>query len=75
MGLVEIMAFLKALPLLVESVNRLVSGLDSLRMDAVNASLDSYKKEVNEKITKLVISKDDNERKAALIELAKSLGK
>lgn len=75
MGIAEIFAFIRALPEMVKALDRMVSALQQLRQDKIDEALDEIKGEVAIQVQLLTTAKNDEERKAALLALARATAK
>jgi hypothetical protein len=75
MGIAEIFAFFKALPELVKVMGEVVSSLKQLRQDSINRELDSIRNEFDTNIKKLTMAVNDEQRKKALLDLNRALGR
>lgn len=75
MGFAEVIAFIKALPEIVKFLNEISSTLRQLKQDSIDRELESIKKEVDSNIQKLITAKSDSDRKQALLELSRVMGK
>jgi len=75
MGFAELIAFFKALPELVKVVGEVVSSLKQLKQDAINNEIASIKKEVDVQIQTLILAVNDEQRKKALLDLSRALGR
>lgn len=75
MGIAEIFAFFKALPEMVRVLGQINESLIQLKRDSINKELESIKTEFNKKIHLLIIAKDDNERRKAILDLAIAIDK
>ena len=73
MGMMEIIAFFRSLPEIARVLGQIVNALEQLKRDAINREMESIKSEVDGAIQKLILSKTDDQRKAALLALANSL--
>ena len=69
----EIIAFFRSLPEIARVLGQIVNALEQLKRDAINREMESIKSEVDGAIQKLILSKTDDQRKAALLALANSL--
>jgi len=75
MGFAELIAFFKALPELVKVVGEVVSSLKQLKQDAINNEIASIRKEVDVQIQTLILAVNDEQRKKALLDLSRALGR
>lgn len=73
MGVAEIVAFLKALPQLVNVVQNLQGELSQLRLDIANKNLEEFKNEVTKELDSIILAKTDADRKSGIVALSKRL--
>lgn len=73
MGLVEISAFIKALPMLVEEFRAMRTTLNQMYVSKQNNELDQFKGEMYAELDKLILAKTDNDRKTGIVALSKRL--
>ena len=73
MGVAEIVAFLKALPELVNVVQNLQGELSQLRLDIANKNLEEFKNEVTKELDSIILAKTDADRKSGIVALSKRL--
>ncbi len=73
MGVAEIVAFLKALPQLVNVVQNLQGELAQLRLDIANKNLEEFKNEVTKELDSIILAKTDADRKSGIVALSKRL--
>jgi hypothetical protein len=70
MTLLDLWAFIKALPKLVDTLGEVVSTLKQLRQDAINKELDVIKRDVSITLKQISEAKTNDERKKLSIDLA-----
>lgn len=75
MGIAEIIAFFKAVPQIVAVLGEVVSSLKQLRQDAIDKELETVRKEVDVQIQNLILAGNDEQRKKALLELSRAIGR
>lgn len=71
----EILLALKSLPLLVESINKLIEEVKQMRKNAIDKAIKEKIDSISNEITKLKQAKNDDEIKIALDSLYDSLYK
>jgi hypothetical protein len=70
MGLAEIFAFFKALPMIANALNEVVMALKQMKQDSINKELDIIKADVGATLKKIEGAKSAEERKVLALELA-----
>lgn len=75
MGFAEFIAFIRALPELVRVMGEVVDSLKQLKRDAIDRELESIRKEFDSNIQKLITAQNDEQRKKALLDLSRSIGR
>ncbi len=73
MGIAELTAFIKALPLLVEEFKAMRTTLNQIYVDKKNSELDQFKGEIYAELDKIILAKNDNDRKNSIVALSKRL--
>jgi len=75
MGIAEIIAFLKALPALVEALREVRDDIKQLRQDSIDRTLEGIKADVAETIRNIEGAKSNEDRKRLAMELALRMSK
>jgi len=73
MGVAEIVAFIKAFPELVSAVRELKDTLIQMNVDRKNDGLDEFKGEIYAELDKIILAKNDTERKNGIVALSKRI--
>jgi len=75
MGFSEIIAFIRALPKLVEVMGQVVSSLQQLKQDSINRELESIKSDVSKTLKQIEGAQTNEDRKRLAMELALRMSK
>lgn len=75
MGFIEIIAFIRALPQLVSIMGEVVTALKQMKQDAIAKEIEVIKKDVDLKISTLIMATNDEERKKALLDLVRVISR
>lgn len=75
MAIAEIFAFFRSLPEIVKILGQINDSLISLRKESIQRELDKIKSDFNTKLTVLIASKTDEERRKNLIDLYNALNR
>lgn len=73
MGILEISAFIKALPMLVEEIRAARTTLDQMYVNKKNNDLDEFKGEIYGELDKIILAKNDSDLKAGIVALSKRI--
>lgn len=73
MGIAELTAFIKALPMLVEEFRAMRTTLNQVYVNAQNKDLDQFKGEMYAELDKLILAKTDEDRKSGIVALSKRI--
>lgn len=73
MGIAEITAFIKALPMLVEEFRAMRTTLNQMYVSKQNNDLDQFKGEMYAELDKIILAKTDDDRKNGIVALSKRL--
>lgn len=75
MGFAEIVAFVKALPKIIDMLRELIDAVKDLKHSAIDKELDEIRKDVAETIHKIEGAKTNEERKKLALELARRMSR
>lgn len=75
MGFMEIVAAIRSIGEIAKRLGEISQDLKDLRRDSILKEVESIQKEVDIKIQTLILAKNDEERKAALLALARTTGR
>ena len=75
MGIAEIFAFIRALPEMVKALDRMTSALLQMKQDQIDKELDSIRKDVDIQIQILTTAVNDEQRKKAILDLSRAIGR
>lgn len=69
MGFAELVLFFKSLPEIVKILGSINDSLQQIKRDSINKELDKIKEDFNKKLTVLIASRNDDERRKNLLDL------
>jgi len=72
-GIAELTAFIKALPMLVEEFRAMRTTLNQMYVSKQNNDLDQFKGEMYAELDKIILAKTDDDRKNGIVALSKRL--
>jgi hypothetical protein len=69
----DIIAFVKAFPQLVSAIEKVGATLNQMYVDKKNSDLDQFKGEVYAELDKIILAKNDDDRKSGIVALSKRI--
>lgn len=73
MGFGEIVLFIRSLPEILKVLGNINDSLQQIKRDSINKELDKIKEDFNNKLTVLIASRNDEERRKNLLDLYNSI--